>query len=245
MRTSLGRFRALSVAVIVFTFVFCGRPDLARGQQAAVTSETPRPATSNYVPMTAEDRWSDYVRQNFAQPGVFFQTVVTALGDQTGNVPSEWGKSVGKFPQRIGSEFSRFTIGGTIKSMIAAGLHEDTRFHSCVCRGAWHRTIHAVSRTLLTYNQDGKRTLDIAGLAGLYGGAMVMTTWYPSGYTALGYGVRQGNLAAGITTGIYVIREFSPELKRLFRHKEAKDIRAGREIDYSMPRERVDAAEQA
>jgi hypothetical protein len=65
--------------------------------------------------------------------------------------------------------------------------------------------------------------LDIAGLAGLYGGPMMMTTWYPKRYTALGYGVRQANLAVGITTAIYVIREFSPELKRLFRHREVKD----------------------
>ena len=126
--------------------------------------------------------------------------------------------------QRLGSEFARFTIGGTIKSTIAAGLDEDTRFHPCLCHGAWHRTIHAVSRTLLTYNQDGKRTLDIAGLAGVYGGLMVMTARYPSRYTALGYGVRQGK-AVGITTGIYVIREFSPELKQLFRHRNNTDTR--------------------
>ena len=127
------------------------------------------------------------------------------------------GQSADNFPQRLGSEFARFTI--------AAGLHEDTRFHPCRCHGAWHRTIHAVSRTLLTYNQDGKRTLDIAGLAGVYGGPMVMTAWYPSRYTALGYGVRQGNIAVGITTGIYVIREFSPELKQLFRHRNKTDTR--------------------
>lgn len=233
MRTNLGLCRAPLVAVIIFTFVFCARPDHARGQQAAVTNSLA--PTSNYVPMTAEDRWNDYVRQNFAQPGAFFQTFFTALGDQTGSVPSEWGKGVGKFPQHLGSEFARFTIDGTIKSTIAAGLHEDTRFHPCLCRGAWARTIHAVSRTLLTYNQDGKRTLDIAGLAGLYGGPMVMTTWYPSRYTALGYGVRQGNIAVGITTGIYVIREFSPELKRLFRPRKAKDMHAGEEIGHSMP----------
>ena len=217
MRTSLGRCRSALIAVIIFTFCFCCRPDLARCQQTAVNDEKPSPATTNYAPITAQDRWNDYVRQNFAQPGAFFQTFFTALGDQTGNKPTEWGKSVDEFPQRLASEFARFTIGGTIKSTIAAGLHEDTRFHSCLCRGAWPRTIHAVSRTLLTYNQEGKRTLDIAGLVGIYGGPMVMTTWYPSKYTALGYGVRQGNLAAGITAGIYVIREFSPELKRLFR----------------------------
>jgi hypothetical protein len=227
MRTSLGRYPAALIAVIIFTAWYCCGPDPARGQQTAVTDEKPLPPTSKYAPMTTEDRWNDYVRQNFAEPGAFFQTFFTAFGDQTGDVPSEWGKGVGKFPQRLGSELARFTIGGTIKSTIAAGLHEDTRFHSCLCRGAWARTIHAVSRTLLTYNQQGKRTLDVAGLVGIYSGPMVMTTWYPSKYTALGYGVRQGTLAAGITTGIYVIREFSPELKRLFRHTEAKDMRAG------------------
>jgi len=61
--------------------------------------------------------------------------------------------------------------------------------------------------------------LDIAGLAGLYGGPMIMTAWYPARYTPLGYGVRQGNVAAGVTAGIYLIREFSPELKGLLRHK--------------------------
>jgi hypothetical protein len=55
-----------------------------------------------------------------------------------------------------------------------------------------------------------------AGLAGIYSGPMVMTTWYPARYTAWGYGVRQGNLALGITTGIDLIREFSPEIKNLF-----------------------------
>lgn len=84
VRTYLGRSRMSLVAVISFTFVFCGRLDLARGQQAEVTNKTLLPPMSNYVPMTAEGRWNDYVRQNFAQPGVFFQTFFTALGDQTG-----------------------------------------------------------------------------------------------------------------------------------------------------------------
>lgn len=50
----------------------------------------------------------------------------------------------------------------------------------------------------------------------------------------------------GITTGIYVIREFSPELKRLFRHRKAEDMHAGEEMEigHSMPREEGAAAEQ-
>jgi hypothetical protein len=208
MRISLGNCLAATVAVIIFTFAFCSTPVLGQDERGTDAPEKVLPLAPNYVPMTTEDRWKDYVRQNFTQPGAFFQTFFTALGDQTGNVPSEWGRGLGAFPGRFGSEFARFTIGGTIKSAMAAGLHEDTRFYSCPCRGVWRRTVHAVSRTILTNNQSGKPTLDIAGLA-----------WYPGRYTPLGYGVRQGNLTAGITAGIYWIREFSPELKGLFLHK--------------------------
>jgi hypothetical protein len=220
IKRELCRRRTLLAPVIIITFAFFATPDLARGQQSTVKSDKSPLPIWNYVPMTGQERWHDYVRQNFAQPGAFFQTFFTALGDQTGNVPSDWGGGANKFPQRLASEFARFTIGGTIASTIDAGLQQDTRFFRCTCRGAMARTVHAVSRTFLTYNRDGKRRLDIGGIAGIYGGPMVMTTWYPSRYTALGYGIRQGNMAAGITTGIYVIREFSPELRRLFRHRD-------------------------
>lgn len=222
MRTSLGRCHAAFWAVVIFVFAFRSTPVFGQEKQATDAPEKVLPLAPNYVPMTSEDRWKDYVRQNFAQPGAFFQTFFTALGDQTGNVPSAWSKGLGAFPRRAGSEFARFTIGGTIKSAMAAGLQEDTRFYPCACRGVWGRTAHAASRTILTYDQNGKRTLDIAGLAGLYGGPMIMTAWYPGRYTSLGYGVRQGNLGVGITTGIYLIREFSPELKGLFRHKKSQ-----------------------
>src|SRR5690348_5409213 len=129
------RSRARLAAVVILAFGFCGMPNLAEGQQAALNSGEHPSARWNYVPMTGRERWNDYVRQNFAQPGAFFQTFFTALGDQTGHVPSNWGSGASVFPQRLGSEFARFTIGGTIEYTIDAGLHQDTRFFRCVCHG--------------------------------------------------------------------------------------------------------------
>jgi hypothetical protein len=210
MKNHLSWSNAQLLLIAIFAFALLSTPEIARGQQASLIGQKPVPPLELYVPMTAQERWKAYARENFTQPGAFFQTFFTALGDQTGKVPSEWGGGAGEFPRRFASEFARFTIGGTVKSAIAAGLHEDTGFHFCTCTGSLARTTHAVSRTFLTYDRNGRRTPDIAGLAGLYIGPMVMTTWYPSRYTALGYGVRQGNLAVGITAGINVIREFSP-----------------------------------
>jgi hypothetical protein len=172
-----------------------------------------------YSAMSPESRWKDYVTTNFVQPGAYFQAFFTALGDETGNVPAEWGGGAAAFPKHFASQFARFTIGGTVNSSAAALLKEDTRFHSCHCERKLARATYAVSRTFLTYDDRGRTTPNIAGLAGIYSGPIFMTTWYPSRYTALGYGVRQGNLALGITAGIDLIREFSPQIKDFFHRK--------------------------
>lgn len=43
--------------------------------------------------------------------------------------------------------------------------------------------------------------------------------WYPRGYDPLTKGVRNGNIAVGVTAGIYLIKEFSPELKKTFHRR--------------------------
>jgi hypothetical protein len=177
-----------------------------------------------FVPMTGSDRVQDFLRVNFESRGAFFQTFFTGLGDTTSNIP-KWDSGALGFSEHMGSEFARFTIGGAIHSSVAATLHQDTRYFRCTCQGGLHRTIHAMSRTLVTYDDHGRLRPDISGLAGIYSGPMIMTSWYPSNYTPLGYGVRQGNIAAGITTAIYVIREFSPEITRALHHTGGSRLR--------------------
>jgi len=173
--------------------------------------------------MTRHERWQDYKDTNFDSYGAFFQTFFTAVGDDTGNTP-RWDSGAAGFSEHFASDFAMFTIGGTIHSSLAAALHQDTRYFHCTCREALPRTLHAVGRTFFTYGDNGHIYPDISGLAGIYGGPMIMTQWYPAKYTATGYGVRQGNIGAGITSAIYVIREFSPEIKRAFHRRKTDDL---------------------
>ena len=180
------------------------------------------PRMFSYSPMTRQERWQDYKDQNFDSYGAFFQAFFTGLGDHLGDVP-RWDSGMAGLSEHVGSEFARFTIGGTIHSSLAAALHQDTRYFHCSCRGAFPRTLHAVGRTVFTYGDNGHIYPDVSGLAGIYGGSMLMTKWYPGKYTATGYGFRQANVAVGVTSAIYVIREFSPEIKREFHRRKAGD----------------------
>jgi hypothetical protein len=176
--------------------------------------------------MTRQERWQDYERRNFDSYGAFFQAFFTGLGDSMGDVP-RWDSGMTGLSEHVGSEFAGFAIGGTIHSSLAAVLHQDTRYFPCSCRGAFHRTLHAVGRTFFTYGDNGHIYPDISGLAGIYGGPMLMAEWYPGKYTATGYGVRRANVGIGIISAIYVIREFSPEIKRAFHRRKAAEPRPG------------------
>ncbi|HEV2133373.1 MAG TPA: hypothetical protein VGR47_03845 [Terracidiphilus sp.] len=191
-------------------------------QPAVIASQT-MPQAFSYSPMTREERWQDYEHQNFESYGAFFQAFFTGLGDDLGDVP-HWDSGMTGLSEHVGSEFAAFTIGGTIHSSLAAAVHQDTRYFHCSCRGAFPRTLHAVGRTFFTYGDNGHLYPDISGLAGIYAGPMLMTEWYPAKYTATGYGVRQANVAVGITSAVYVIREFSPEIKRAFHRRKAAEI---------------------
>jgi hypothetical protein len=192
-------------------------------QAGAPPSNELKPEAFSYSPMTKRERWQDYERVNFESSGAFFQAFFTGLGDSLGNVP-RWDSGMTGLSEHVGSEFATFTIGGTIHSLLAASLHQDTRYFPCTCRDGLHRTLHAVGRTIFTYGDNGHVYPDISGLAGIYGGTMLTTLWYPQKYTATGYGVRQANIAVGVTSAVYVIREFSPDIKRAFHRRKAVDI---------------------
>ena len=188
----------------------------SRAQDPSITTPVAAPplsATTPFRPMDRQERWQDYKQQNFGSSNAFFQTFFTGLGDFAGNVP-HWDHGPAGFAEHQASEFARFTIGGTIHSSLAIALHQDTRYFPCACKDPLHRTVHAIGRTFFTHADNGHLTPDLSGLAGIYSGPMVMTTWYPSNYTALGYGVRQGNIAMGITAALYVVQEFTPDMKR-------------------------------
>lgn len=197
-------------------------PKMSPSTASALPSSQARttPQTFTYTPMTREERWQDYEHVNFDSYGAFFQAFFTGLGDYSGDVP-HWDSGMAGLSEHVGSEFATFAVAGTIHSSLAAALHQDTRYFHCTCQGGLRRTLHAVGRTLFTYGDNGHLYPDVSGLAGIYGGEMLTTKWYPAKYTATGYGVRQANIAVGVTSAIYVIREFSPEIKRAFHRKKA------------------------
>lgn len=185
----------------------------------SAAQDSGRSPEKTYSPMSKKERWNQYISDNFVNQGAYFKAFGASLGGSTANRPAQWGGSAERYSLNFASQFARFAIAGTVQSSIAAAFAYDTRYHQCECEGGWKRAGHALSRTFVTYDSSGHHKLDVPGLSGIYAGSMLMMYWYPRGYDPLTNGVRNGNIALGVTTGVYLIKEFSPELKRMFHRR--------------------------
>jgi hypothetical protein len=171
----------------------------------------------DYTPMTAGQRWNDYISTSIASPNVAFRSLASAAISHFSKDPVQWGQGPRGFFERAGSHWARFAVDGTIHSGLAAALGHDTRYVREPGRSGWHRTGHALRRTLFTQNREGHTVFDVSQMAGLYGSPMAASLWTPRNPhhgSAFSQGVRAGTFGIGMQAGSNMFKEFGPDLKR-------------------------------
>jgi hypothetical protein len=174
-------------------------------------------ATCQYVPATSQERWDRYVRESFTTPSPYVRMLVPTVIEQWRNVPEEWGKGGHGFSRRLGARYAQVQLQNVMFHGSAAALGYRTQYESCGCEGKGKRIAHAISRIFITRARDGTQVGNTPLLASMYGAATIATNWYPERYSPWKEGLRGATIQLGTTAGMNVIREFVPELKRLFR----------------------------
>ena len=145
----------------------------------------------------------------------FYSATGWVLAAEYGHVLNgapNYGTDTGAYGQRLGSAalrgYSEEVLG---TSVLAPLLHEDPRFYRMgpghsVSRRGWY----AITRTLVTRNDAGGRTLNLSLLGGNLTGAALTNAYYPArnrsaGQTFQTYAASMGGAAFG-----FVVDEFLP-----------------------------------
>jgi hypothetical protein len=173
----------------------------------------------DYKPMTAKERLNHYLNEAYLSPEHYVASLGAAAGDQLHKSPPEWGQGARGYSKRAASEFGVLTIETTVREGLAAGMGLESRYIRCDCQGFLPRTGHAIKMSFLTYDNQGRRRIDLPVMAGSYAGGMLAQYWYPGRFNPLSDGVRMGTQQFGVHIGANVMREFMPEMKRAFHLK--------------------------
>ena len=168
----------------------------------------------DFTPLTGDERWKLYWKQNFFSVGAYLRPIFFALVlDQTTNSPSQWGGGFAGFGPRVGSRVLSNIVQGTIRTPLAAVLHEDVRYITDH-RGGKRGLVHAVEYSFLTYNDQGHPTVNVAKLVGYYASTAISTGWRPGHHPLASYTFTNGSEQLGLSVPINILQEFLPAISR-------------------------------
>jgi hypothetical protein len=177
-------------------------------------------AESSYCPLTGNERWKLYFKMNYWSVGSYFGPVFTALLlDQATGSPPQWGGGFPGYGRRVASRVGSAILQGTFQAPVAAVLHEDVRYISSSQHGFKRRAEHAVLYSFLTYNTQGRPTLNIANLSAYYASSAVSTAWLPGIQNVARYTFSNATEQIGLSVPINLLQEFWPEIRRYVLHR--------------------------
>jgi hypothetical protein len=168
----------------------------------------------DYHPLTASERWKVYWKQNFWSVGAYFGPFFVALVlDQATGSPHQWGGGFEGYGRRVGSRIATAWLQGTFQAAGAAALHEDVRYITSGQTGFKRRALHAVVYSFLTYNNEGRPTLNIANLSSYYAATAVSVLWVPGRGNTATYALSNGSEQIALSIPVNMLQEFWPEIR--------------------------------
>jgi hypothetical protein len=187
--------------------------------QATPSDPKVLPVPAPYRPLTSEQRWNLYARGVFWNPMVLFRGAAAASIAQWRDEPPEWGQGAEGFGQRLGHRFGRLAVQKSCEAAAAAALRHEVRYMPSASAGVWPRASHALTANFVTLDRHGHRTMHASRLGGIVAAELVSRRWMPERYRSAYQTTRGVAIDLGFSSAINLLREFTPELKRLLRRK--------------------------
>ena len=173
-----------------------------------------------YEPMTRAQRWQEFKRDSFTSPDGYLVPIFPAVAAHLKSRPNQWGQGAEGFGKRVGYAYATNLLDDSIFHASAAILGNDVRYDPSKDAKVALRLRHALSRTFVTRAHDGRLTFNASNFISSYGAGMLATYMLPSqSYEPLKYGVRQGHVLIAAHAGSNLLKEFTPDIKRLFHRK--------------------------
>lgn len=182
-------------------------------------------ASAPYQPLTPREKFHHFVHRAYS-PYTFLDGMYTATYAQITGDPWEYGGGMEGWGRRFGAAMA----GAETRSFFGTFLfptllHQDPRYFAMYHGSKPKRALHAFSRVVVVRADDGHNTLNTSGLLTIAFSEALATAWVPEGQRGAGvcFSRMAGALQGDATS--YLLREFTPDLQRLFRRFAPKKVR--------------------
>jgi hypothetical protein len=204
------RGRLLGLVVIT---TLAATPAMAQDSVRAEDSATVRGREVSESPGRLRLFLDDTVLSKTLAPRVAFIAAI----DQLDGADRAWGTGADAYGQRMAARAGLVLSQAAVQHGTAALFGLDPRGDQspCGCTSKLRRATHALTRTFYTRDRHGRAVPNVPLVAGAAGGAMIAGAWYPSDERPNHDAARYAAFAVVGQAGVSVLKEFTPELKRL------------------------------
>jgi len=215
-------------------------PEAPKAKENAIPQQAPAPQQTKQNAGTSNDRilWTMpnfLTLENAAQippltPGQKFKVVargvfdpfefvlvgfVAGLGQASDSNPS-YGQGAQGYAKRYGTAYADNAIENFMASAVFPSLlHQDPRYYQLGHGGFMKRSLHAVSRVVITRSDSGQTQLNYSELLGGATAAAISTyTYHPQSERGVGNVASVWVTQMGWDAATYMIKEFWPDLRK-------------------------------
>jgi hypothetical protein len=189
-------------------------------------------APSAYAPLSKHCKFELFLRQTYS-PYTFVSVVYEATWAQMMAQWPQYGGGMAGWGKRLGAtvadtESRRFIQG----FLLSTALHQDPRYFPSGKNKLLARGWYAVTRVLITRSDLGQNETNTSELLGALSTSSLENAYYPAQYRTFGNTMSRfaGALSSDATSDL--LREFTPDLKRLFHRHAPRRIQ---ELEQKLP----------
>ncbi|MGH9523979.1 MAG: hypothetical protein ACRD3E_15765 [Terriglobales bacterium] len=200
-------------------------PSAVRAEQPSWSYYRLSPADRPYVPLTSRQKFHHFAHSLYS-PYTFASGLYDATWNQATGAEYRYGGGMEGWGKRLGCAYTDAATGQFFGYfLLPTLLHQDPRYFPVYHGSILARLKHAASSVVLTRGDDGTTQFNTSGLLGMAATSAAENLWLPAGQRS-GVDVADRMLGSlqGAATG-YVLREFTPDLLRLFRRHAPKPLR--------------------
>ena len=185
----------------------------------------------NYTTVESHDRFSPVSAKgkyklwldSTVDPYTFPFIGVIALIGQAENTEPSYGQGLEGFAKRYGTSYADEAIGGFMTTAtFPAILHQDPRYYQLGEGSISHRIFYAVSRTLITRGDSGRREFNVSEIAGNLVASGISQSYHPADERTLSNTLSVWGTNVMWDTAANVAKEFWPDIRRKITHKKEK-----------------------
>ena len=178
------------------------------------------PPLTNYVPLTTRDKFK-MATQDAVDPGTFALAGLFAIEAQLTEETPSFGHGAPAFARYFAAATADFMIGDFMTEAIYPSLlRQDPRYFRKGSGGAWGRLGYAMRQIVWTHADSGHMQFNISEVAGNATAVAIGNAYYPDNRT-FSNNVSKLGIQLAVDTVSNILKEFSPDLDRLFSRSHA------------------------